>query len=82
MTKYVWVAAAALIALGGGRAGAAQSGAPAPTATEPVSPFADRIGKPAPDFSLADQENTAHRLSDLRGKWVVLAFYPSDKTKG
>ena len=36
----------------------------------------------APDFSLLDQENRPHRLSDYRGKWVVLYFYPRDNTPG
>ena len=40
------------------------------------------VGKPAPDFSLPDQNNKMHSLSDNRGKWVVLAFYPKDMTKG
>ncbi len=85
MRKYGFAATAALIAFGGGMGTArAQATANSATtaATEPGSPFADRIGKPAPDFSLPDQENKAHRLSDLKGKWVVLAFYPADKTKG
>src|SRR5690242_21808544 len=33
---------------------------------------------PAPDFSLPDGENRPVRLSDYRGKHVVLAFYPND----
>ena len=40
------------------------------------------IGKPAPDFSLPDQNDVSRTLSSLRGRWVVLAFYPMDKTKG
>lgn len=34
------------------------------------------------DFSLADQNNTIHRLSDYKGKWVILYFYPKDDTPG
>lgn len=36
----------------------------------------------APDFSLADQDDRIHKLSDYRGKWVVLYFYPKDDTPG
>src|SRR6476469_320866 len=35
-------------------------------------------GDPAPDFSLFAGQNQKLRLSDLRGKRVVLAFYPAD----
>ncbi len=33
-----------------------------------------RLGKPAPDFSLKDANGTTHRLSDYRGKIVVLEW--------
>ena len=36
----------------------------------------------ATDFSLPDQEGRLHKLSDYRGKWVVLYFYPKDDTPG
>ncbi|MDY0297039.1 MAG: peroxiredoxin [Acidobacteriota bacterium] len=39
-------------------------------------------GKPASDFELLDDEERPVRLSDLRGKWVVLYFYPRDHTPG
>lgn len=38
------------------------------------------IGVPAPDFSLRDGEGKEWRLSDQRGKVVVLLFYPGDET--
>ncbi len=47
---------------------------------EPV--FAVREGEPAPDFTLPDQEGKPVTLSALRGKWVVLYFYPKDDTPG
>jgi peroxiredoxin len=34
------------------------------------------IGQKAPDFCLPSQLGTEIRLSDLRGKNVVIAFYP------
>ncbi len=37
-------------------------------------------GAKAPDFTLADQDGKKHTLSKLRGKNVVLVFYPADET--
>lgn len=34
------------------------------------------------DFSLPDQNGELHRLSDYRGQFVVLYFYPKDDTPG
>jgi peroxiredoxin Q/BCP len=39
-------------------------------------------GKPAPDFELASDTGERVRLSDLRGRTVVLYFYPKDDTPG
>jgi thioredoxin-dependent peroxiredoxin len=39
-------------------------------------------GKPAPDFALQSDSGETVRLSDLRGKQVVLYFYPKDDTPG
>ena len=39
-------------------------------------------GKPAPDFTLLDQEGKAVTLSTLKGSPVVLYFYPKDDTPG
>ena len=38
------------------------------------------INEPAPDFSLPDGNGEPWRLSDHRGKVVVLLFYPGDET--
>ena len=37
-------------------------------------------GTPAPDFSMPDQDGSRVTLSALRGKNVVLVFYPADDT--
>jgi peroxiredoxin Q/BCP len=39
-------------------------------------------GQPAPDFELVSDEGESIRLSELRGKPVVLYFYPKDDTPG
>ena len=39
-------------------------------------------GAKAPDFSLPSQEDTNISLSQYKGKWVVLYFYPKDMTTG
>jgi thioredoxin-dependent peroxiredoxin len=39
-------------------------------------------GKPAPDFELESDSRERVRLSSLRGKPVVLYFYPKDDTPG
>jgi peroxiredoxin Q/BCP len=39
-------------------------------------------GQPAPDFELTSDAGETVRLADLRGKRVVLYFYPRDGTPG
>jgi thioredoxin-dependent peroxiredoxin len=39
-------------------------------------------GKPAPEFELKSDSGETVRLSDLRGRPVVLYFYPKDDTPG
>jgi thioredoxin-dependent peroxiredoxin len=39
-------------------------------------------GIPAPEFDLLDETNTSRRLSDFKGKPVILYFYPADDTPG
>lgn len=39
-------------------------------------------GTEAPEFSLDDDDGNTVTLAGLRGKWVVLFFYPRDDTPG
>ncbi len=40
------------------------------------------LGNPAPDFTLRGEDGKMHCLSDYRGSFVVLYFYPKDMTAG
>lgn len=40
------------------------------------------VGAPAPDFTLPDDAGRTVTLSSLKGKNVVLVFYPGDDTPG
>ena len=40
------------------------------------------VGNKAPYFSLPDKNEKTVSLSGLKGKWVVLYFYPKDNTSG
>ena len=39
-------------------------------------------GEAAPAFRLADQHGVLRDLSEFRGRWLVLYFYPKDQTQG
>ncbi len=41
-----------------------------------------QIGDKAPEFCLPNQDDVEICLRDLKGKWVVLYFYPRDNTPG
>lgn len=40
------------------------------------------VGSAAPGFSLPDQDGKVHTLSEYKGKWILLYFYPKDDTPG
>jgi peroxiredoxin Q/BCP len=40
------------------------------------------VGQFAPEFKLPDQQNKLVQLSDFRGQWVILYFYPKEGTPG
>jgi peroxiredoxin Q/BCP len=70
--KMIWIFAVAIVLLlGVAVVRAMRTGAKAPSS-----------GTPAPDFTLNSQDGKPLSLHDLRGKWVVLYFYPKDFTSG
>ncbi len=70
--KMLWIFAAAILVLVGvAVVRAMRTGEKAPSS-----------GTPAPDFTLNSQDGKPLSLRDLRGKWVVLYFYPKDFTSG
>ena len=69
MRKSVWMAVMAAVVATGGSAYKASA--------------ADvQAGAAAPNFTLPSQEDKPVSLSDYKGKWVVLYFYPKDQTPG
>lgn len=44
--------------------------------------MAIKVEDKAPDFELADQNGKPRRLSDFKGRAVILFFYPKDETPG
>lgn len=42
----------------------------------PTTPY------PAPDFTLSNEKGESISLTNFKGKWVVLYFYPKDDTPG
>src|SRR4029079_18506741 len=41
-----------------------------------------QVGEVAPDVTLPDETGAVHHLSDQKGRWTVLYFYPKDDTPG
>jgi peroxiredoxin Q/BCP len=41
-----------------------------------------KAGDPAPDFTLQGTDGKTYALKDLKGKWVVLAWFPKAFTAG
>src|SRR6187399_140927 len=76
MSKLLFVSALCLT-LSGGMAAQAPAPAPAP-ASAPVL----KVGDMAPAFSLPGTDGKTHKLSDYKGKTVILAWYPATFTGG
>jgi thioredoxin-dependent peroxiredoxin len=47
-----------------------------------AAPDTLQAGATAPNFTLPSQEDKPVSLTDYKGKWVVLYFYPKDQTTG
>ena len=55
----------------------------APPAQTPAPPAVVlNVGEPAPAFSLVGSDGKTHKLSDYKGKAVVLAWFPKAFTGG
>ena len=69
MSKYIFLLAILVVAM---------------FAIKPVSAVSEMpaVGADAPGFSLTTNEGNQASLSDFKGKWVVLYFYPKDFTGG
>lgn len=69
MSKYIFILAFLVVAM---------------FAIRPVSAVSEMplVGADAPGFSLTTNEGKQASLSDFKGKWVVLYFYPKDFTGG
>jgi len=56
---------------------------PAPAQTTPAAGAELKVGDQAPDFTLQATDGKTYTLSkDLKGKWLVLAWFPKAFTAG
>jgi peroxiredoxin Q/BCP len=51
-------------------------------AQDPPQPVTLNVGDKAPDFSLPGSDGKTYSLSDLKGKTVILAWFPKAFTGG
>jgi len=57
-------------------------GLTAVSAARQQAPVELKVGDKAPDFSLPGTDGKTHKLSDYKGKMVVLAWFPKAGTAG
>src|SRR5689334_1610890 len=77
--KQLFVASILCAGLTGAVAG--QTPAPTPAAAQAPAVVLN-VGDKAPDFTLPGTDGKTHKLSDYKGKEVVLAWYPAALTSG
>ena len=53
-----------------------------PPGAAPAVPTVVKVGDMAPDFSLQGTDGKTHKLSDYKGRTVVLAWFPKAFTGG
>ena len=91
MWKTMNLSVAVMVMALGTQAGAQQPAPATPpaavAATAPTPPPAPNVGDMAPDFTAPAADSAGARatpvsLRDLRGRVVVVAFYPKDRTSG
>src|SRR5262245_21818001 len=61
---------------------ATSAAGPTPSSATSPSPSSLAVGSPPPDFSAKASDGTALDLAALKGKPVVVYFYPKDETPG
>jgi hypothetical protein len=76
-TVIEWALACGLVAFGA----AFQQGPPPAQPPPPLVPTL-KAGDAAPQFALQGSDGKTHRLSDYKGKTVVLAWFPKAFTGG
>ena len=56
--------------------------AQAPPAAAPAVPTVVKVGDMAPDFTMPGTDGKTHKLSDYKGRAVVIAWFPKAFTGG
>ena len=69
------------LALGLAAVATAQQATPPAQPPPPPEPIL-KVGDHAPEFALQGSDGKVHRLSDYKGKTVVLAWFPAAFTAG
>ena len=86
MLKLIALCAFSSLGLTAIAAAASSQGQPPQNPQQPAAPpqySADlKVGDQAPDFALPGSDGKVHKLSDYKGKTVVLAWFPKAFTGG